>query len=567
MAERREPVTLAHYLWTRLRQCGVNSVHGVPGDYNLNLLDCISSTGLHWVGSCNELNGGYAADGYARVKGMGAIVTTGGVGELSAINTHAGAYSEQVSLVHIVGSPALRIRENGKFAMHHTLGNTDFGVFKKMFEPISAAHESLSDVRDAPKQIDYALRKCWISSRPVYIDIPSDMANEIVEGAALATSLDLSYAINDKKVESQALASLQKQLDNAKRACFLLDLGAARQRLDTEIQELVSKSRIPTFVTPLAQGLVNESEPNHGGLYAGKGSHPGVQEFLESSDLVIHVGRLDTDVTTYLGSAKIKRASRISIFSEKVEMEDSSYSELHLRAFLLSMLDQLDFSKVSIEEFRPHTRNGDVSSDNEPAITQNWLWPYIGTGLEKGDIVLTDTGTASFGIFDTKLPPESMLINISLWASIGYSLPSAQGAALAAKDDKSGRRTIVFQGDGSFQLTCQEISTMIKHRLRVIIFIICNNGYTIERAVHDTREDYNDILLWNYKDILHVFDADSQYSRSFQVKTKTELRDLLGQKDFSHYPGVQLVELYTPELDVPAPLQRLADMITGRAPS
>lgn len=58
MSDQDRPVTVGRYLWTRLRQIGVDSVHGVPGDYNLNLLDSISSEGLRWVGSCNELNAG-----------------------------------------------------------------------------------------------------------------------------------------------------------------------------------------------------------------------------------------------------------------------------------------------------------------------------------------------------------------------------------------------------------------------------------------------------------------------------------------------------------------------------
>lgn len=235
------------------------------------------------------------------------------------------------------------------------------------------------------------------------------------------------------------------------------------------MHELISKSGLPTFVTPLAQGFVNESLPNFGGLYAGSGSHPGVQEYVERSDFVLHIGPLDTDVTTYLGSANIKQTAVVKLFTDRVQTDNKVYSAVYLSSFVPLLLKTADFSTTSVKPFIAPTLKVTSVTDDIGPITQEWLWPYISSWLRPGDIVSTDTGTASFGIFDTKLPPESMLINVSLWASIGYSLPSAQGAALAAQDAKTNRRTILFQGDGSFQLTCQEISTMIKHRLQVFL--------------------------------------------------------------------------------------------------
>jgi len=87
----RDPVDAATYLFTRLKQMGIDSVHGVPGDFNLVALDYLEGCGLKWVGNCNELNAGYAADGYARIKGISAVITTFGVGELSLPNAIAGS--------------------------------------------------------------------------------------------------------------------------------------------------------------------------------------------------------------------------------------------------------------------------------------------------------------------------------------------------------------------------------------------------------------------------------------------------------------------------------------------
>src|SRR5215471_19776093 len=106
--------TVAGYLLTRLAEAGVISVFGVPGDYNLGLLDAITGRpDMAWVGMATEQGAGYAADSYARLRGIGALVTTFGVGELSAMNAIAGAYAESVPVVHIVGTPALPARLAG----------------------------------------------------------------------------------------------------------------------------------------------------------------------------------------------------------------------------------------------------------------------------------------------------------------------------------------------------------------------------------------------------------------------------------------------------------------------
>lgn len=160
----KEPVDVAHYLFTRLQQVGVGAVHGVPGDYNLVALDYITKCGLTWVGNANELNAGYAADGYARVKGISALVTTFGVGELSALNALAGCYSEYVPVVHIVGTPSTLSQRDHQM-LHHTLGNGSFSVFMDMSRNISQVTDNLVDPSRIADQIDHAISQSWIQSR------------------------------------------------------------------------------------------------------------------------------------------------------------------------------------------------------------------------------------------------------------------------------------------------------------------------------------------------------------------------------------------------------------------
>ncbi|KAJ8123194.1 hypothetical protein ONZ43_g791 [Nemania bipapillata] len=196
-----KPVDVAEYLFTRLYQIGIRSIHGLPGDFNLVAIDYIPKVGLEWVGNANELNAAYAADGYARVKGIGAIVTTFGVGELSAINGLAGAYSERVPVVHIVGCPSTISQRSGML-LHHTLGNGDFNVFAGMSASVSCVVAKLNDPSEIAAQIDHALRECYLRSRPVYIMLPTDMVTKKVEGELLNTEIDLHDPSNDEDKEN-----------------------------------------------------------------------------------------------------------------------------------------------------------------------------------------------------------------------------------------------------------------------------------------------------------------------------------------------------------------------------
>ena len=114
--------TVGDYLLARLAEIGIRHVFGVPGDYSLAFLDHImDSEQITWVGNANELNAAYAADGYARVNGAGALLTVYGAGELSAINGIAGAYAEYVPVIHVVGAPATSA-QRARALVHHTLG-------------------------------------------------------------------------------------------------------------------------------------------------------------------------------------------------------------------------------------------------------------------------------------------------------------------------------------------------------------------------------------------------------------------------------------------------------------
>ena len=224
------------------------------------------------------------------------MVTTFGVGELSLLNAIAGAYSEYVPIVHIVGTPSTLSQKDGML-LHHTLGNGNFEVFADMSRNISCAMAKLNDPHEAAMLIDNAIRECWVKSRPVYITLPTDMVQKKVEGKRLKTPLDLTFPKNDEEKEDYVVDVVLKYLHEARNPVILVDACAIRHRVLDEVHELVEKSGLPTFVTPMGKGAINETLPNYGGVYAGNGSNAGVAERVESSDLILTIGSIKVHIS------------------------------------------------------------------------------------------------------------------------------------------------------------------------------------------------------------------------------------------------------------------------------
>ncbi|KAF2129817.1 pyruvate decarboxylase [Dothidotthia symphoricarpi CBS 119687] len=552
------PMDIAEYLFRRLQEVGVESIHGLPGDYNLVALDYIPKVGLKWVGNCNELNAGYAADGYARVKGISALVTTFGVGELSAVNAIAGAYSEYVPIVHIVGYPSTISQRNGAL-LHHTLGNGDFTVFSRMSQEISCAVSMLNNQHEAAVLIDNAIRECYQQSRPVYISLPSDMVQKKVDGNRLKTKLDLEYAPNDPEKEDYVVDVVLRSLQAAKNPVILVDACAIRHRALKETNDLIVKSGIPAFVAPMGKGAVDETLPNYGGVYAGNGSNAGVKERVESSDLVLSIGAIQSDFNTAGFTIRMSQLNTIDFHSYSVKVRYSEYPGVRMNGVLRKVTEKL--GNLSIKQ--GPTPNNKIPEQevksSDPVITHAWLWPRLGQWLQNDDIVITETGTSNFGIWETRFPKGVNAISQVLWGSIGYATGSTQGAALAAQE-MGIKRTILFTGDGSFQLTAQEVSTMIRNKLNPILFVICNNGYTIERLIHGMEDPYNDVQEWKYKDLPATFGAKEGSVLTYRVETKEQLEDLFRDEEFSSgdTQKMRFVELVMPWDDAPAALKDVA---------
>lgn len=258
--------------------------------------------------------------------------------------------------------------------------------------------------------------------------------------------------------------------------------------------------------------------------------------------MVLSIGAIKSDFNTTGFTYRVSQLSTIDFHSTYIRVKYSEYPAVGMKSVLRKVVDRMP--KLNVEKGVSTPANAipaELRDSTDPTITHDWLWPRMGQWLQPNDIVLTETGTANFGIWETRFPKGVTAISQVLWGSIGYATGSCQGAALAQKEDsKKFNRTILWTGDGSFQLSVQEVSTMIRHELNPVIFCICNDGYTIERFIHGMEATYNDVQPWKYKDLVAVFGADPKKYKTFQIKTKEELNQLFDDKTFSSAPYLQV---------------------------
>ncbi|KAI1296966.1 thiamine diphosphate-binding protein [Xylaria venustula] len=570
-----DTIKLADYLFTRLKQLGIGAVHGVPGDFNLTLLDYVVPAGLQWVGNANELNAGYAADGYARIKGVGALITTFGVGELSAINAIAGAYAERAAVVHIVGTPD-RPTQDERRMVHHTFNDGEFGRFAQMVVPVTVAQVDLKDPRTSPELIDYALRQCLVHSRPVYIQVPVDMVSVPVSAEPLSSAIRVPLT-ERTAYDDEVIDKVLSRIYEAKQPTILVDGETRACGIVEQVQRLVEVTKWPSWTTAFGWGLLDETTPNVYGIYRGRFDTPVTHTYVQDSDLVLCFGPHFSSTNSYVQTSVPKTAATIYITQTEVRIGEQVFRDIPAQLAITQLLEKIDNSKVKAytplpDLSRPLPGSYSEAPKDQP-ITQASFWPMVSRIVRTGDILLGETGSAGHGCRDISLPKHVRTFVPVTWLSIGYMVGAAQGAALAQRELISSSqyhgiqnaRTILFIGDGSFQMTAQELGTIIRHNLNVTVVLINNDGYTIERVIHGLKQAYNDVAAWRYLQAPAFFGAKED-TFTAKVKTIGELQILLETEQFTKTEGFKMVEVMLDREDVPqGPLAWLLQRQLGAA--
>jgi alpha-keto-acid decarboxylase len=540
--------TVGDYLLDRLVELGVTEVFGVPGDYNLEFLDhIVAHPDIRWVGNANELNAGYAADGYGRLRGMSAVVTTFGVGELSAANAIAGSYAEHVPVVHIVGGPS-KDAQGTRRALHHSLGDGDFEHFFRVSREITCAQANLMPAT-ATREIDRVLSEVREQRRPGYLLLSTDVARFETERATAPLP---RYTGGTSPRALALFIEAATKLIADHQLTVLADLLVHRLNAVDQLEVLLAADVVPHATLMWGKSLVDETAPTFLGIYAGSASAELVRRAIEEAPALVTAGVVFTDMVSGFFSQRIDPVKTIDVGVQQSTVGNQVFAPLEMAAALEALTSILIRRGITSPPIASTADDASVQTAgrNEP-LSQKLLWDRFCQALTPGNVVLADQGTSFYGMATHRLPRGVTFIGQPLWGSIGYTLPATLGAGLAHRD----RRPVLLIGDGAAQLTVQELGTFSREGLSPVIVVVNNDGYTVERLIHGKDEPYNDIVSWSWADIPNALGVTNHLT--FRAQTYGELDDAFVAAA-ENRDRMVLIEAIVPRLDAPDLLSELA---------
>ena len=515
-------VTVADYLVKKLKFLGIKNVFGLPGDYNFNILDAIiKDDEINWVNSTNELNASYSSDGYARINGYGAVVTTYGVGELSAINGIAGSMAENVPVIHIAGVPKTSFIEKN-IIVHHNFSNPNYYLFENAYKNVVETTAYLN-FENAKKEIDRVFNVFVNEKKPVYIAIPVDVCEFLIDDDGFDK---IEYKKSDEKALNETVSEIISLIEKAKNPIIFFDYLCKRYNLKNEIKEFINKTNMKFGTFLMGKGIIDETNPNFTGVNGGNLSSF-VQNEIKKSDLIITAGYLNADLNTG-GFSAFEKEIDIEIRKNETIIKGKVYKNVLLQDVILKLNEKITktFEKNDFKQIKKKiNEKGKIKVDD--------ILPLIETVLDEDDIFTMETGLFSLSGSFLNLKKNVEYISQTLWGSIGWATPALFGAMMA--DNKKCH--IMFTGEGAHQLTIQEMANFFEYDLKPVIFVLNNNGYTVERVLSkDPNDKFNNITNWNYPKLIEGFSNNKDYFiktvstlESF-IETIDEIKKLKGKK-------------------------------------
>jgi indolepyruvate decarboxylase len=503
-------MTVGQYLIKRLYDLGARHVFGVPGDYALSFFKEIEESRLELINTCDEQGAGFAADAYARVKGLGAVCITYCVGGLKVANTTAQAFAEKSPVVVISGAPGIKERLRNPL-LHHKV--REFDTQLKVFRELTIDSVLIDDPETAALGIDRVLDSALRYKRPVYIELPRDIvALPVKPYKAPRREAEGSEAETLKEALAEATAIINK----SKKPVIIAGIEIHRFGLQDELMELLDKTNIPFVTTILGKSVISESHPLCIGVYEGAMGREAVREYVESSDCLILLGAFMTDVNLGIYTAKINRTNSIYVTSEGVSIKYHTYEDISIGDFMEGLLKGGVLRRKSTKIPNPPLPRHPRPVRNKK-VSVSFMFRTLNSHLDEKTVVIADPGDAMLGALDMVIQRETEFVCPAYYCSLGFAVPASLGVQMARPD----LRPLVLVGDGAFQMTGMELSTIVRFKQNPIIIVFNNSGYGTERPMIDGR--FNDVLNWKYSRIPEVLGSGV----GFDINTEDELEEAL----------------------------------------
>lgn len=554
-------MTVSNYLITRLKQAGLEHMFAVPGDYASPFLQALDATkGIERIPNINELGSGYAADGYARYKGIGAACVQYGVGTFSLLNCTAGSFVERVPVAVISASPSTKDRaqeQSEDVLFHHSTGNlrADQIVFKN----VTVASVIIDNPETAPAQIDRAITSMLTHRRPIYIEVLNDVWS--MKCAAPKGKLAAVVTPSDADSLAAALDATFERIEAAKLPVLWAGVEIQRFGLQATLQQIVDASGWYFTTTSLGKTVLDESQKQFIGTYAGPASPAKTWDAMCAADCVLALGTIITD--DYLNIMNSSFGKMIEVTDEETRVGYQYYHDVTLKDFLEGILTRLKANKRYPRKYALPKTEPEEEYKAKPGdkLTYNVFYHELSNFLKKekllSDVALILGESTSLYVFGNLfgLPPNSFVAQAA-WGSLGHETGCALGVALG-----SGKRPLVVAGDGGFRMVCQELSSLAYQKCNAVVFVMSNEVYAIEQAFVDIKAftpkgefaPFDVLPSWDYLALAQSFGA-----KGFRAKTVEELRAVLSQlNDIKDAPA--LVEIMIPQKDLAPQLKRLAE--------
>ncbi len=539
--------TIGQYLIERLSSLGVQHVFGIPGDYVLGLYKMLEQSPINLVGMTREDSAGFAADAYARINGLGCVCVTYCVGGLSTCNSIAGAYAEKSPVIVLSGSPGMSERARNPLLHHKVKGfETQFEVFQK----ITAASAVLDRPESAFSEIDRVLAAALRYKRPVYLEIPRDQLHARRVGPHRPPE---GLPPSDPDALREALDETAELLLAAKRPMILADVEVHRFHLQEELLKLAESTGMPIATTILGKSVISEAHPLFAGVYEGAMGRPEVTELVEGADCLLMVGCFMTDINLGIFTAKLDPSRCIDATSEDLRIRHHHYRDVRLDDFLLGLNERkLTLNRVAIPK-RSNPFAETSTAEPQSQVRSVVLFGRLNQLLaEHPEItVIADIGDSLFGAADLEMHRQTEFLSPAYYTSMGFGVPAAMGASMANPKP----RILVIVGDGAFQMTGMELSTIARHGLNPIVVILNNHGYTTERFL--LEGSFNDIHDWAYHRIPEVLGT----GLGLEVRSVAELDDALARA-LENTQSFSLLNVHLDPYDRSPALERLASRLS-----
>lgn len=507
--------TLGKHIVDSLAQAGVRHGFHVPGSYTLPMYKQFKDSGIELVGTTTERAAGIAADAYARVNGIGLCMVTYCVGGFNALDAIAGAFAEKSPVVIISGSPGIKERNEGML-LHHMVRS--FECQHEVYANVTCANTVLRDPLRAGYEIDRVLDALKTYRRPVYIEIPRDMVDR-----PIAYALDQGVPkINnsDEEVLQEVLGEITEYINSSKNPVILAGEEIARYGMPAQLKKLAEKTNIPVATSLLGKGVFSERHPLSLGVYSGSDmSRPDVAKAVDDSDCLIVLGVMQTDFNLGFMPLKIGKRKIVLATSDSCQIRNSFYKNVSFPNLIEGLLVSNIRPRNTIPAFVEERSQAKFTPTPEAKLTVVRLFEKIDSILNDKTVVIADIGDSLFGASELTLHNSMQFLSPAFYTSMGFSIPGALGVMKA----QPNCTPLVFVGDGAFQMTGMEISTLVRNGLAPKIFVLNNAGYQTERML--LEGSFNDIQNWNFEKLPEIVGG----GKGYVVETEGDLESVLAE--------------------------------------